>query len=40
MRGHIRRRGKRSWELKYDVDRADGRRKTRYKNVKGTRREA
>jgi integrase len=41
MSGHIRRRGKFSWELKYDVD-ADsaGRRKTRYASFKGTKRDA
>ena len=38
--GHIRRRGVRSWELKYDIDRADGERQTRYRSVKGTRRQA
>src|SRR5262249_6314419 len=30
----------RSWELKYDIDRADGQRQIRYKSFKGTRREA
>ena len=40
MRGHIRRRSAHSWELKYDTERADGRRQTRYRSVKGTRREA
>ena len=41
MTGHIRRRGERSWELKYDVgtDTA-GRRKTRYASFKGTKRDA
>jgi integrase len=39
MRGHLRRRGTRSWELKYDV-RTDGQRKTVYRAFKGTRREA
>jgi integrase len=40
-RGSIRRRGKRSWELKFDtgVD-ASGNRKTRYASVKGTRQDA
>jgi len=38
--GHIRRRGANSWELKFDIDRADGQRQTRYKSFKGTRREA
>jgi len=40
--GHVRRRGKRSWELKYDID-ADsqtGQRRIRYASVKGTKREA
>lgn len=42
MTGHIRRRGKRSWELKFDVgtDPLTGRRKTRYASFKGTKREA
>ena len=41
MTGHVRRRGSRSWELKFDVgvDSA-GRRKTRYASFKGTKREA
>ena len=39
MRGHIRRRGARSWELKYDI-REDGRRRTQYKTVRGTRAQA
>lgn len=41
MTGHVRRRGARSWELKYDVGRdAGGRRITRYAAFKGTKREA
>lgn len=41
MTGHIRRRGERSWELKYDVGSdASGRRKTRYASFKGSKREA
>lgn len=42
MTGHIRRRGARSWELKFDVgtDPLSGRRKTRYASFKGTKREA
>jgi integrase len=42
MTGHCRRRGARSWELKFDVgtDPATGIRKTRYASFKGTRREA
>src|SRR5262249_40225957 len=38
--GHIRRRGAHSWELKYDIERASGQRQTRYKAVRGSRREA
>lgn len=40
--GHIRRRGERSWELKFDAGRdpATGRRKTRYVAFKGTKAEA
>jgi integrase len=42
MTGHVRRRGERSWELKWDVgtDPATGRRKTRYASFKGTKRDA
>ena len=40
MRGHIRRRGRSSWEIKSDIARTDGRRQTRYKAFKGPRREA
>jgi integrase len=41
MSGHIRRRGARSWELKFDAGRDQaGRRKTRYVSFKGTKREA
>lgn len=42
MTGHVRRRGERSWELKYDVgtDPATGKRKTRFSSFKGTKREA
>jgi integrase len=42
MTGHVRRRGQRSWELKFDVgtDPTTGRRKTRYHTFKGTKREA
>ena len=41
MTGHVRRRGARSWELKFDagVD-ASGQRKTRYASFKGTKRDA
>jgi integrase len=42
MTGHIRRRGARSWELKFDLgtDPVSGKRKTRYHSFKGTKREA
>jgi hypothetical protein len=41
MTGHIRRRGERSWELKFDVGRdATGKRQIRYQSFKGTKREA
>jgi integrase len=41
MRGHIRLRGRDSWEIKYDLpDRTEGRRQTRYKSFRGNRREA
>ncbi len=42
MSGHVRRRGERSWELKFDIgtDAATGRRLTRYHSFKGTKREA
>jgi integrase len=42
MTGHIRRRGKSSWELKFDLgtDPLTGKRATRYQSFKGTKREA
>ncbi len=42
MTGHIRRRGERSWEIKFDLgtDPATGKRQTRYRSFKGTKREA
>jgi integrase len=42
MRGHIRRRGKASWELKFDtgIDPATGKRNIQYVSVKGTRKDA
>lgn len=42
MTGHVRRRGKRSWELKFDIgtDPLTGKRLTRYHSFKGTKREA
>jgi integrase len=42
MAGHIRRRGKSSWELKWELprDRATGKRATRTKNIRGTKKDA
>jgi integrase len=42
MSGHIRRRGERSWELKFDIgtDPATRRRRIRYASFKGTKRDA
>src|SRR5690348_14951059 len=42
MKGHIRRRGERSWEIKFDLgaDPLTGKRLTRYQSFKGTKREA
>jgi integrase len=42
MRGHIRRRGERSWELKFDVGRdpITGKRNITYESFKGSKREA
>jgi hypothetical protein len=40
MKGHIRRRGRASLEIKYDIERADGQRRTVYRAFKGSRREA
>jgi integrase len=42
MSGHIRRRGDRSWEIKFDLGRnpVTGKRETRYHSFKGTKREA
>jgi integrase len=41
MTGHVRRRGARSWELKFDVGvDASGKRKTRYASFRGTKRDA
>ena len=39
-RGSIRRRGRQSWELKFDVPTDDGRRRTRYVTVRGRRQDA
>jgi integrase len=42
MKGHIRRRGERSWELKFDLGRdpISGKRKTHFRSFKGTKRKA
>jgi integrase len=40
VRGHVRRRGRNSFEIKFELDRIGGQRQTRYKSFKGTRREA
>lgn len=42
MTGHVRRRGKASWELKFDAGRdpASGRRVTKFRSFKGTKRQA
>lgn len=41
MTGHVRRRGTRSWELKFDIgDDQTGKRKTRYASFRGTKRDA
>jgi integrase len=42
MRGHIQRRGKQSWRLKFDLgcDPVTGKRKTRYVTVRGTKKDA
>jgi hypothetical protein len=42
MTGHIRRRGERSWELKFDIgtDPQTGKRLTRHHSFEGTKREA
>jgi len=42
MRGHLRQRGKGTWELKFDLGRdpLTGKRITKYRNYKGTKREA
>jgi hypothetical protein len=42
MRGHIRRRGQRSWEIKFDIGRdpVTGSRKIRYQSFKGTKSQA
>jgi Phage integrase, N-terminal SAM-like domain len=42
MRGHIHRRGRQSWEIKFDAGRdpATGKRKIQYHSFRGTKREA
>jgi len=40
MRGNITKRGKNSWQLKFDVPNRDGKRQQRYATAKGTYREA
>jgi integrase len=40
MRGNITRRGKSSWQLKFDVGTVNGKRQTRYATVRGTRKDA
>src|SRR5262245_23139618 len=40
MRGHIRKRGRNSWELKFEAERTNGKRQTHYKAHKGTRQQA
>jgi integrase len=40
MRGNITRRGKQSWQLKFDVGTIDGKRRTRYATVRGTFKDA
>src|ERR1700724_1768393 len=42
MSGHIRRRGERSWELKFDIgaDPVTGKRRIRFHSFKGTKRDA
>ena len=40
MRGNITRRGKSSWQLKFDVGSDNGKRRTRYATVRGTYKDA
>ena len=40
MRGNITKRGKGSWQLKFDVPAVDGKRQQRYATVHGTRQDA
>jgi integrase len=40
VRGNITRRGKSSWQLKFDVGSANGKRQTRYATVRGTHKDA
>ena len=40
MRGNITKRGKASWQLKFDVGAVNGKRQTRYATVRGTHKDA
>jgi len=40
MRGNITKRGKNSWQLKFDVGTIDGKRQQRYASVRGTYKDA
>jgi hypothetical protein len=40
MKGHIRSRGKTSWEIKFDVPAEGGRRQTIYRTIRGTQEDA
>ncbi len=40
MRGTITKRGKNSWQVKYDLPREDGKRRQRYATVTGSRKDA
>jgi integrase len=40
MKGHLRRRGARSWRLKYDTPTGNGKRETRYVTIRGTKAQA
>src|ERR1044071_9586039 len=40
MRGNITKRGKASWQLKFDLPSANGKRRFRYATVRGTRKDA
>jgi integrase len=40
MKGSVSKRGKRSWRIRFDVDRVGGRRKVHYSTIRGTRKDA